>query len=158
VFGGRRTAKPAGSILRALVEQARLLVIDGSKGLYKALKTVFGRWGHIQRCQIHKMRNVQEHLPKSRWPWVRQRVRQAWLRFDSDKQAEKRLLDLAKSLEEEYPPEPRRRFANGSERPPPCCGWDYPPALQLPPQPLDGLLEACRLPQGPGDLAQPHRA
>lgn len=107
--GTTESAEVCKSLLRELidrglvVEQARLLVIDGSKGLYKALRTVFGRWGHIQRCQIHKMRNVQEHLPKSRWPWVRQRLRQAWLRSDSDKQAEKRLLDLAKSLDEEYP-------------------------------------------------------
>lgn len=107
--GTTESAEVCKSLLRELidrglvVEQARLLVIDGSKGLYKALKTVFGRWGHIQRCQIHKMRNVQEHLPKSRWPWVRQRLRQAWLRSDSDQQAEKRLLDLAKSLDEEYP-------------------------------------------------------
>jgi putative transposase len=107
--GATESAEVCKSLVRELidrglvVEQARLLVIDGSKGLHKALKGVFGRWGHIQRCQIHKMRNVQEHLPKSRWPWVRQRLRQAWLQSDSEEQAEKRLLSLAQSLEEVYP-------------------------------------------------------
>jgi putative transposase len=107
--GATESAEVCKSLLRELidrglvVEQARLLVIDGSKGLHKALKAVFGRWGHIQRCQIHKMRNVKEHLPKNRWPWVRQRLRQAWLQSESDKQAEKRLSGLAKSLEEVYP-------------------------------------------------------
>ena len=107
--GTTESAAVCKSLLRDLigrglvVEQPRLLMIDGSKGLHKALRTVFGRWAQIQRCQIHKARNIQEHLPKSRWPWVRQRLRQAWLQSDSGEQAEKRLIALSESLEDEYP-------------------------------------------------------
>ena len=85
------------------VERARLAVIDGSKGLDKALRRVFGGWIQIQRCQVHKMRNVQEHLPKTHWPFARERLRQAWLRSDSYEQAHKRLLDLAASLDDQHP-------------------------------------------------------
>jgi len=97
------------SLLRELIERGlvverpRLVVIDGSKGLDKALRLVFGRWIRIQRCQVHKLRNVREHLPKSRWPWVREKLRQAWLRSSSAEEAKSRLLHLAASLEVEYP-------------------------------------------------------
>lgn len=85
------------------VEKARLAVIDGSKGLDKALRRVFGSWIVIQRCQVHKMRNVQEHLPKANWPFVREKLRQAWLRSDSFEEAQKRLLHLAASLDDQHP-------------------------------------------------------
>lgn len=107
--GSTESSELCKSLLRNLidrglvVEQPRLLVIDGSKGLHKALKVVFGRWGHVQRCQVHKIRNVLDHLPKSHVPWVKEQLRRAWLRSDSAEQAQKRLLDLAKSLQDEYP-------------------------------------------------------
>ncbi len=47
-----------------VVERARLFVIDGGKGVRKAIRSVFGAWALIQRCQVHKMRNVLEHLPE----------------------------------------------------------------------------------------------
>jgi putative transposase len=33
-------------------------VIDGGKGLRKAVTQVFGQYGLVQRCQVHKRRNV----------------------------------------------------------------------------------------------------
>lgn len=39
-----------------------LFVIDGSKGLYKAVKETFGNKSVIQRCQWHKRENVLSHL------------------------------------------------------------------------------------------------
>ena len=107
--GATESSQVCMSLLRELidrglvVEQPRLLVVDGSKGLHKALRQVFGRWGYIQRCQVHKLRNIQEHLPKSHWAWVRQRLRQAWLRSDTAEKAQRRVIALAKSLEDEYP-------------------------------------------------------
>ncbi|MCP4087693.1 MAG: IS256 family transposase, partial [Actinomycetia bacterium] len=40
-----------------------LVVIDGAKALSAAVKAVFGDLVLIQRCQIHKRRNVKGHLP-----------------------------------------------------------------------------------------------
>lgn len=44
-------------------ERALLVVIDGSKALYKAVRQTFGTRVSIQRCQIHKLRNVLDYLP-----------------------------------------------------------------------------------------------
>jgi len=41
-----------------------LFVIDGGKGLRKAIREVFGKRAHVQRCMIHKRRNVEDKLPK----------------------------------------------------------------------------------------------
>ena len=41
-----------------------LVMIDGSKALHSALKKFFGTQAVFQRCQLHKLRNVCEHLPK----------------------------------------------------------------------------------------------
>jgi len=48
------------------VDRARLFVIDGGKGLRKAIREVFGGWALLQRCQVHKLRNVMEHLPEGK--------------------------------------------------------------------------------------------
>jgi transposase-like protein len=39
-------------------------IIDGSKALSRAIRRSFGRETAIQRCQIHKARNIMERLPK----------------------------------------------------------------------------------------------
>lgn len=41
-----------------------LVVIDGSKALRAAVERVFGRQAEVQRCQVHKRRNVKDHLPE----------------------------------------------------------------------------------------------
>jgi transposase-like protein len=46
-----------------LAELPRLFVIDGSKALYKAIIDRFPR-AFIQRCQVHKARNILGHLEK----------------------------------------------------------------------------------------------
>lgn len=43
----------------------RPFIIDGSKALSKAIRATFGREAAIQRCQIHKARNIMDRLPKS---------------------------------------------------------------------------------------------
>ena len=40
-----------------------LVVIDGAKALSSAVKAVFGANAAIQRCTVHKRRNVADHLP-----------------------------------------------------------------------------------------------
>ena len=57
------------SLLADLVERGLafddglLVVIDGAKALSAAVREVFGAKALIQRCQLHKRRNLGEHLP-----------------------------------------------------------------------------------------------
>ena len=79
-----------------------LAVIDGAKALAKAVREVFGDRVHIQRCQIHKTRNVLDHLPESMQATVRSRLRKAYQEADATK-AFKALQKLAAELERDYP-------------------------------------------------------
>jgi putative transposase len=47
-----------------------LVVIDGAKALSAAVTAVFGASAAIQRCTVHKRRNVAEHLPETERDWV----------------------------------------------------------------------------------------
>ncbi len=80
----------------------RLFVIDGSKALAKAIRATFGRHAPIQRCQVHKARNIVERLPKPLHASVRKTLRQAWELADADK-AERLIVNLARRLEREAP-------------------------------------------------------
>lgn len=58
------TALLADLVERGLDHSGGLLVvIDGAKALTSAVRSVFGNLALIQRCQIHKRRNVKDHLP-----------------------------------------------------------------------------------------------
>lgn len=59
-------------------EAAILVVLDGAKALHKAVKEVFGERALIQRCRVHKLRNVLEHLPKEKQRQAVWRLRGAW--------------------------------------------------------------------------------
>jgi transposase-like protein len=78
----------------------RLFIVDGAKALTKAIRATFGRHTPIQRCQIHKARNVIERLPTPLHASVRKTLRQAWELDDTDK-AERLLRNLARRLEGE---------------------------------------------------------
>lgn len=53
-------------VTRGLKQDRRyLFVIDGAKALRAAITKVFGERAEVQRCQIHKRRNVKDHLPKN---------------------------------------------------------------------------------------------
>jgi putative transposase len=80
----------------------RLFVIDGAKALSKAIRRTFGRHTPIQRCQVHKARNITDRLPKHLHASVRKALRQAWELGDAEK-AEKLLRNLARRLEREAP-------------------------------------------------------
>jgi putative transposase len=80
----------------------RLFIIDGSKALAKAIRRSFGRHTPIQRCQIHKARNIMERLPKTLHASVRRALRQAW-ELDDPEKAEKLILNLAQRLERDAP-------------------------------------------------------
>jgi len=74
------------AFLRELVERGLryqpglLCVIDGAKGLRKALQTVFGSHAVVQRCQWHKRENVVAYLPKGHQAAWRRKLQQAYER------------------------------------------------------------------------------
>jgi transposase-like protein len=80
----------------------RLFIIDGSKALSKAIRRSSGRDVLIQRCQIHKARNIMERLPKPLHAAVRRVLHQAWELDDAGK-AEKLIRNLARRLEHDAP-------------------------------------------------------
>lgn len=106
--GATENATVAKALLADLIErglsteQATLFVIDGSKALRKAIRDMFGPLGVVQRCQVHKQRNVLDHLPENVRPRVRRVLRAAWEMTDAAV-AERRLRALAGSLEREHP-------------------------------------------------------
>lgn len=52
-------------VVRGLDPERRyLFVLDGSKALRAAVDKVFGARAEVQRCQLHKRRNLKDHLPK----------------------------------------------------------------------------------------------
>jgi transposase-like protein len=83
-------------------DRTMLFVIDGSKALVKAIRNVFGQRALIQRCQVHKRRNVEEHLPDSMSRTVGRTMSSAYRSSDPDR-AKRILEQLARQLEKDYP-------------------------------------------------------
>jgi transposase-like protein len=78
-----------------------LAVIDGSKALRRAVTDVFDR-PVVQRCQLHKIRNVRDRLPERLRPVVVARMRRAY-HAESALAAEADLTALAAELERTHP-------------------------------------------------------
>ena len=85
-----------------VVERARLFVIDGGKGIRKAIRETFAEWALIQRCQIHKMRNILDHLPGSKRAVIGAALRKAWS-ADSEPEARKQLQAIERRLGARHP-------------------------------------------------------
>jgi putative transposase len=83
-------------------DRSLLVILDGSKALHKAVRAIFGDAGLIQRCQVHKMRNILEYLSDRDRSWAQPILRRAYQTTDV-KTAHRLLLDLARRLEAEYP-------------------------------------------------------
>ena len=83
-------------------EQSVLVVIDGSKALRKAVADVFGKKAVVQRCQVHKSRNVVEHLPDAMQGSTKNAIRQAYKTKEIDR-ARRQLENLARALESDHP-------------------------------------------------------
>lgn len=79
-----------------------LIVLDGGKGLRKAVREVFGDRAIVQRCQVHKARNVVGHLPESVAESVRAAMRQAYTTRDA-KRARALLMNLVRSIRADHP-------------------------------------------------------
>jgi transposase-like protein len=83
-------------------ERKILVVLDGAKALRKAVQMVLGQNGVVQRCRIHKERNVLDQLPEEKQAQARWRLRGAWAQKDAQK-AERDLRKTARWLEDFAP-------------------------------------------------------
>lgn len=92
-----------GLVERGLDAAAGLLVvIDGGKGLRAAVKDVFGDLALVQRCRLHKRRNILEHLPEEQRERVGRQLDRAWAKPEYSA-ALAALRDITKQLDEHYP-------------------------------------------------------
>lgn len=105
--GATENATVAKELLEDLVargvnpDQKRLFVIDGSKALRAAINAVFGAQHPVQRCRIHKLRNVMDHLPEDQKDQVKSAMRAAWKLDANDGMA--RMKKLAEWLDRDHP-------------------------------------------------------
>lgn len=82
--GASENSASATSLLEDLVERGvdpsrrYLFVIDGSKALRKAINQVFGADNPVQRCRIHKIRNVCDKLPAEHAQQTRAEMKAAY--------------------------------------------------------------------------------
>lgn len=120
VLGLREGATENATVVRELLEdlarrgvdftRVRLYVLDGAKALHAAVKKVAGASALIQRCQLHKKRNVRDHLPKQYQAsvWRQMSAAYAMRDYEDARRALERLLrelmhlnpSAARSLEE----------------------------------------------------------
>ena len=86
-------------IRRGLDPKNRILIaIDGSKALRKAVENVFGKDACVQRCRLHKRRNVRDHLPPEHQTDIDRRLRAAY-QMREYREAKQSLLTVVRHLE-----------------------------------------------------------
>jgi putative transposase len=114
--GATENATVVSALLSELMERGldfstpRLYVVDGGKALHAAVRRHAGEAAFIQRCQIHKKRNVIDHLPEELKSDVKRKLQNAYamVEYGDAKRALERLhrelMDInpsaARSLEE----------------------------------------------------------
>jgi putative transposase len=114
--GATENATVVSTLLSDLIERGldfstpRLYILDGGKALHSAVKRHGGEAALIQRCQVHKKRNVVDHLPDEYKSDVRRKMQNAYAMVDYDdakralERLHRELLEMnpsaARSLEE----------------------------------------------------------
>ena len=114
--GATENAAVVSALLSELVERGldfsipRLYILDGGKALSAAVRRSAGEAAFIQRCQVHKKRNVLDHLPEEHKAGVRRKLQNAYAMVDyaeagrALERLHRELMDLnpsaARSLEE----------------------------------------------------------
>ena len=83
-------------------DRSVLVIVDGAKALETAVTQTFGRAAVVQRCQVHKGRNILEHLPEAQRPWVKAILTRAYTNA-TVKTAKRLLQDLARRLDPDHP-------------------------------------------------------
>lgn len=110
VLGLRQGSTEDATLCREFLEDLRarglsakhgiLFVVDGGKGIARAIREVFGKEALVQRCRVHKKRNVLSKLtlPEGERDAVERKLEDAW-KSDSDALARANLELLARGLE-----------------------------------------------------------
>jgi putative transposase len=86
--GATENATVVGALLSDLLARGldfstpRLYVLDGSKALHTAVRRHAGESAFLQRCQVHKKRNVVDHLPEEHKADVRRKMQNAYSMAD----------------------------------------------------------------------------
>jgi transposase-like protein len=93
--------------------ETRLYVLDGGKALHAAVKRHAGESAPIQRCQVHKRRNVLDHLPDDQKPLVATKLNAAYA-MESYEAAKQALNGLHRELMD-FNPSAARSLAEGLE-------------------------------------------
>jgi transposase-like protein len=88
ILGLRQGATENATVVTSLLEEMRergvkadaptLFVLDGAKALRAAVGRVWGKFAVVQRCQAHKRRNVEAHLPEQHHEELRKRLNAAY--------------------------------------------------------------------------------
>ena len=79
-------------------EEGLLCVIDGSKGIRKAIEESFGAKAIVQRCQWHKQENILKYIPEKDHDVIKRKYQQA-INKESYKEAKESLKALKRDLE-----------------------------------------------------------
>jgi putative transposase len=82
-------------------DRMRLFVIDGAKALRNAIDAVYGSANPVQRCRIHKLRNVIGHLPRDQHHNARSTLCAAW-KLDAA-QGKQQIEQLAQWYQKKHP-------------------------------------------------------
>jgi len=105
--GATESATVVADLLQDIVARGvapgvrRLFVIDGSKALRSGITSVFGKEAAVQRCRVHKVRNVLDYLPKDRREEAKKAMKAAFrLGYEAGK---RKLTKLAEFYDKEYP-------------------------------------------------------
>ena len=86
--GATENATVVGELLGDLMKRGfdftvpRLYVLDGGKALHAAVKKYAGEAALIQRCQVHKRRNVLDHITDENKPLVAKKLNEAYAMED----------------------------------------------------------------------------
>ena len=106
--GATENAAACGGLISDLVarglrtDRATLFVIDGGKAVLKAIRATFGARALVQRCQVHKRRNVEDHLPEAMKKSIGRAMSAAY-RCENATRAKRMLEGLARQLERKHP-------------------------------------------------------
>ena len=111
VLGVMEGATENGTVVKGLLESMvergiapdrnRLFVIDGSKALRSAIGAVYGNENPVQRCRIHKVRNVVGYLPAELGEYTNLTMKAAF-KLEAD-EGMKRLRTMAETLSKQHP-------------------------------------------------------
>lgn len=100
---GSENGKACGEFLEGLIERGLryeegiLFIIDGSKGIRRAIEEKFREYGIVQRCQFHKRENVISYLPKGKQAEMKMRLQNAY-EAETYEGAKKKINTIKKEL------------------------------------------------------------